>query len=65
MNIVVIIPRKLVVDKIDIAAGYVLIRQAFEDTVLQIPKPVGQEGVQTVPVPKGTTVVVDMVGVRK
>ncbi|KAF9482311.1 cytochrome P450 [Pholiota conissans] len=37
-------------------AGYILIREAFEDTVLQIPNPVGEEGSKSIPIPKGTTV---------
>jgi hypothetical protein len=42
-----------------------MIREAREDTVLQIPNPVGAEGNTTVPVQKGVWVVVDMVGVRE
>ncbi|KAJ7269943.1 cytochrome P450 [Mycena rebaudengoi] len=45
-------------------AGHVLIREATEDTVLNIPNPVGEEGSKTVPVPKGSQVIVDMVGVQ-
>ncbi|PPQ91914.1 hypothetical protein CVT25_001285 [Psilocybe cyanescens] len=45
-------------------AGHLMIRQAYEDTVLKIPNPVGEEGITTVPVPKGTNVIVDMVGVQ-
>ncbi|CAA7270196.1 unnamed protein product [Cyclocybe aegerita] len=45
-------------------AGYVMIREAFEDTVLHVPNPVGQEGNTTLAVPKGTQVVVDMIGVQ-
>ena len=33
-----------------------MIREAFEDTMLQIPNPVGEEGSRTLPVPKGTQV---------
>jgi hypothetical protein len=47
------------------APGYLLIREAEEDTVLEIPNPPGVEGSTTIPVPKGVQVVVDMVGVRK
>jgi len=39
-------------------------REAFEDTILQIPNPHGEEGVKTVPVPKGTQVIIDMVGAQ-
>jgi len=38
------------------AAGHIMIREAYEDTVLHIPKPHGQEGVTTVPIPKGLQV---------
>lgn len=33
-----------------------MIRTAFEDTVLQIPHPRGEDGDKTIPVPKGTLV---------
>ncbi|KAG6917128.1 hypothetical protein DXG01_003794 [Tephrocybe rancida] len=46
-------------------AGHILIREATEDTVLQIPNPDGQHGTTPFPVPKGVQVIVDMVGVRK
>jgi hypothetical protein len=42
-----------------------MIREAFEDTVLEIPNPHGEEGSKIVPVPKGTQVLVDMIGVRE
>ncbi|KAJ7719189.1 cytochrome P450 [Mycena maculata] len=45
-------------------AGHALIREAIEDTVLTIPNPVGEEGSKTIPIPKGTQVTVDMVGVQ-
>ncbi|KAJ7158345.1 cytochrome P450 [Mycena crocata] len=45
-------------------AGHVLIREATEDTVLTIPHPVGEEGSKTIPIPKGTQVMIDMVGVQ-
>ncbi|KAJ7512693.1 cytochrome P450 [Mycena galericulata] len=45
-------------------AAHVLIREATEDTVLNIPNPVGEEGSRPVPIPKGTQVVVDMVGAQ-
>jgi len=41
-----------------------LIREAAEDTVLEIPKPHGQAGTTKIPVPKGVQVIVDMVGVQ-
>ncbi|KAJ7108469.1 cytochrome P450 [Mycena epipterygia] len=45
-------------------AGHALVREATEDTVLTIPNPVGQEGSTAVHIPKGTQVIVDMVGVQ-
>ena len=39
-----------------IAAGHLLIREAAEDTVLEIPKPHGQVGTTTIPIPKGLQV---------
>ncbi|KAF4618306.1 hypothetical protein D9613_011546 [Agrocybe pediades] len=45
-------------------AGHIMIRDAFEDTVLHIPKPVGEEGTISVPIQKGMQVVVDMIGVQ-
>ncbi|KAJ7359262.1 cytochrome P450 [Mycena albidolilacea] len=45
-------------------AGHVLIREALEDTIVTVPNPVGEEGSHTVPIPKGTQVVVDMIGVQ-
>jgi len=33
-----------------------MIREAYEDTVLHIPNPHGQEGITTVPIPKGLQV---------
>jgi len=47
------------------ASGFVLIREATEDTVLQIPNPPGVGGNTVLPVQKGVQVVVDMIGVRK
>ncbi|KAF8816637.1 cytochrome P450 [Phlegmacium glaucopus] len=45
-------------------SGNVLLREAAEDTVLEIPNPHGQEGTTTIPVPKGVQVIVDLVGVQ-
>ncbi|KJA21381.1 hypothetical protein HYPSUDRAFT_77809 [Hypholoma sublateritium FD-334 SS-4] len=45
-------------------SGYVIVRQAFEDTILQVPNPRGREGSTTIPVPKGMTVAVDMIGLQ-
>ncbi|KAF8191805.1 cytochrome P450 [Pholiota molesta] len=45
-------------------SGYMMVREAFEDTVLEIPNPDGEEGSKIVPVPKGTQVLVDMIGVQ-
>jgi hypothetical protein len=46
------------------AAGHVMIREATEDTVLTVPNPAGEEGSKTIPIPKGTQIMVDMVGAR-
>ncbi|KAJ6488022.1 cytochrome P450 [Mycena sanguinolenta] len=46
-----------------IPAGHVLVRGAAEDTVLTVQNPVG-DGTKTVPIPKDTSVIVDMVGVQ-
>ncbi|KAJ7033726.1 cytochrome P450 [Mycena alexandri] len=45
-------------------AGHVLIRMAAEDTVLTVPNPVGEEGSRTIPIPKGTEIICDMIGVQ-
>ncbi len=36
-----------------LAPGHVLIREASKDTVINVPKPVGQEGTIPIPIPKG------------
>ncbi|KAF8135969.1 cytochrome P450, partial [Mycena galopus ATCC 62051] len=45
-------------------AGHVLIREALEDTVITVPNPIGEEGSTSVPIAKGTQIVVDMIGVQ-
>ncbi|KAF9544260.1 cytochrome P450 [Agrocybe pediades] len=45
-------------------SGFIMIREAHRDTTLQLPNPVGQEGHTTIPIPKGTQVIVDMIGVQ-
>ncbi|KAH6873724.1 cytochrome P450 [Coprinopsis sp. MPI-PUGE-AT-0042] len=45
-------------------AAHVMFREALTDTVLQVPNPVGEEGNTALPIKKGTTVVVDVVGVQ-
>lgn len=35
------------------ASGNLLIRESMEDTVLTLPKPLGEEGSKTWPIPKG------------
>jgi hypothetical protein len=47
------------------APAYVLLREAREDTILKIPNPVGVEGSTTVPIQKGVTFLIDMVGTRE
>ncbi|KAF9529862.1 cytochrome P450 [Crepidotus variabilis] len=45
-------------------AAHILFREAWEDTILRIPKAEGQDGTVNIPVPKDTPVIVDMVGVQ-
>ncbi|KAH8829037.1 cytochrome P450, partial [Flagelloscypha sp. PMI_526] len=45
-------------------AGHIMIREAYEDTILTVPKPIGEEGTYTVPIQKGTRINVDMIGVQ-
>jgi len=45
-------------------SGHIMIREAREDAILKIPNRDGQEGTQTIPITKGTLVVVDMIGVQ-
>ncbi|EAU82330.1 hypothetical protein CC1G_06640 [Coprinopsis cinerea okayama7 len=45
-------------------AGHVMFRQATKDTVLRVQNPPGEEGTYPLPLPKGSMVVVDMVGVQ-
>ncbi|CAK5274668.1 unnamed protein product [Mycena citricolor] len=45
-------------------AAHLLLRQATEDNVLLVPKPVSEEGTIAVPIAKGTTFIVDMVGAQ-
>jgi len=47
-----------------VAAAYLLIREATEDTVLHIPNIDGEEGTTPLPIHKGTNVVIDMIGVQ-
>ncbi|KAF9004600.1 cytochrome P450 [Cyathus striatus] len=44
--------------------GFVIIREVKEDTQLNIPNPVGQEGSTIVPVPKDTRILIDMVSLQ-
>ncbi|KAJ7359260.1 cytochrome P450 [Mycena albidolilacea] len=44
--------------------GHALIRQATEDTVLTVQNPMGEEGSKNIPIPKGTEITLDMVGVQ-
>ena len=39
-----------------VASGHLLVREAAEDTVLEIPKPHGQVGTTIIPIPKGVQV---------
>ncbi|KAF7344606.1 hypothetical protein MSAN_01942800 [Mycena sanguinolenta] len=47
-----------------IPAGHAFIRAATEDTVLTVQNPVGEEGTKTIPIPKGTEIVLDMIGIQ-
>jgi hypothetical protein len=40
-----------------VASAHILLREAGEDTVLEIPKPHGQVGTTMIPVPKGAQVI--------
>ncbi|KAF7344607.1 hypothetical protein MSAN_01942900 [Mycena sanguinolenta] len=44
--------------------AHAVVREATQDTVLTAQNPVGEEGTQTIPIPKGTHVFLDMVGVH-
>lgn len=46
-------------------SAFVLMREAAEDTILQIPNPPGQEGTAPLAVKKGVNVIVDLIGIRK
>ncbi|KAH9962932.1 cytochrome P450 [Russula dissimulans] len=45
-------------------AGYIMLREATEDTILNIPNSDGQPGMRQVPIPKGMTVTVDVTGIQ-
>jgi len=45
--------------------AYILTRESTKDTVLKIPKPVGQEGFTTLPILKGTMVITDVVALGR
>ncbi|KJA21380.1 hypothetical protein HYPSUDRAFT_67727 [Hypholoma sublateritium FD-334 SS-4] len=45
--------------------AYMLVREAFEDTLLQIPNSHGKEGNRSVPIVKGTQVLIDLVGIHR
>lgn len=47
------------------AAGYVMIREATEDAILNVPNGDGKPGMRQVTIPKGLPVIVDVVGVRE
>jgi hypothetical protein len=46
------------------AAAFILIREATEDTILNVPNADNQPGTRQVPIPKGLSVIVDMIGIR-
>ncbi|KAG7441096.1 cytochrome P450 [Guyanagaster necrorhizus] len=47
-----------------IPPGHLMIREATKDTVIQVPRPMGDEGTISMPIPKGFRIIVDMVGVQ-
>jgi hypothetical protein len=47
------------------AAEYIMIREAVDDTVLNVPNADGKPGTTQVPIPKGLPVIVDVVGIRE
>lgn len=57
------IPRQGVDLLFALAAAYVMIRQAHSDTILRLPRTDNPDIVEEVPVKKGTTVVMDFVGI--
>ncbi|KAF8675334.1 hypothetical protein AX14_005122 [Amanita brunnescens Koide BX004] len=44
--------------------AYMMMRQASEDTVVMIPKPLGQDGATAVPITKGTWIICDLIGAQ-
>jgi len=44
--------------------GYILVREAVDDTVLNVPNADGKPGMRQVPIPKGLPVIVDVVGIQ-
>ncbi|TEB05118.1 cytochrome P450 [Coprinellus micaceus] len=46
------------------ASGHLMFRKATKDTTLKLPRPVGEEGADTIPIAKGTMMVIDMVGLQ-
>ncbi|KAK0474149.1 cytochrome P450 [Armillaria novae-zelandiae] len=47
-----------------IPPGHLMIREATKDTVIQVPRPVGEEGTISMPIPKGFKIIADMVGIQ-
>ncbi|KAG6918369.1 hypothetical protein DXG01_015021 [Tephrocybe rancida] len=45
-------------------AAYLMLREAAEDTILNLPSPVGQHGNTALAVHKGTIVVLDLIGIQ-
>jgi len=42
-----------------------MVREAVDDTVLNVPNADGKPGMRQVPIPKGLPVIVDVVGIRE
>lgn len=47
------------------APGYVMIREATEDAILNVPNGDGKPGMRQVAITKGLPVIVDVVGIRE
>ncbi|KAG6828824.1 hypothetical protein H0H92_006649 [Tricholoma furcatifolium] len=48
-----------------VAPAHLMIREATEDTVLNLPNPVGEEGSTPIAVQKGTNIILDMIGTQR
>ncbi|KAG6909423.1 hypothetical protein DXG01_000576 [Tephrocybe rancida] len=44
--------------------SYLMLREATEDTVLNLPNPIGQDGCTSLPILKGSAVALDLIGIQ-